>query len=143
MRSFQYCVDEVNRLLDQLIEVATRLRDTSRQSLLEEELMPLQQQQDELLAALETVDLQMQSTYRDLLTASFEEHVHRQLQAFQTLNQEFIQNVQTGHGLIHFELHRPPEEEGTTVSSFFSRLKKSLPSPNDSQTVTSKEDKQG
>lgn len=111
MKSLEYYVDQMNQLLTNLNEVAAQLRDVSLQVISEEELIPLQKRQDELLAALEEVDQQLYENYSRQLDAATQQKFHDQLHRFQELNQEFVRNLDTSHGLIQFELQRLHEEE--------------------------------
>jgi hypothetical protein len=142
MKSLQYYIDHMNQLLSELIQIATQLRDMSFQVISEEDLAPLQKRQEELLTQLEDIDQQLQKNYRHQLSTAMEEQIHNQLQTFQQLNQEFIQNLSTSHGLIQFELHRFENQEGEDFSRF-SRLKKISPSPKSSETIESEENKEG
>jgi hypothetical protein len=139
MKSLQDYVIQMNQLLGELIHVATQLRDMSLQVISEEDLAPLQKRQEDLLLQVENVDQQMQENYRHQLSVDGQEQIHNQLQTFQQLNQEFIENLSASHGLIQFELHRFEDQEGQDFSRL-SRLKKIAPSPDSSETIESEED---
>jgi hypothetical protein len=139
MKNLQHFIDQMNQLLNELIQVATQLRDMSLQVISEEDLAPLQKRQEELLAKLEDVDQQIQRDYRNQLPAAMQEQFHDQLQTFQQLNQEFIQNLSASHGLIQFELHRLEDAEGQDFSRL-SRLKKASPEAPE-ETEMSEEEK--
>jgi CHAD domain-containing protein len=111
MRTFQQYVDQMNRLLDELTQTATKLRDASLQVISEEELAPLQRQQEEILTKLETTDQEFQRHYGSEVKESVHQQFHQQLEKFQTLNEEFIANLNASHGLIQFELRRLKEGE--------------------------------
>lgn len=111
MESFQQQIDYMNGLLDQLIQTAKKLRDVSLQVISEEELGPLQKQQEEILAQLEAADQEIQRQYRSDMTEIIHQQFSQKLKEFQSLNQEFIDNLNTSHGLIQFELERLSEEE--------------------------------
>lgn len=138
MPSLQHYVDQMNQLLNELIQTATQLRDMSLQVISEEDLAPLQKKQEDLLAQLESADQQLQHNYRHQLTGAIQDKIHKQLQTFQELNQEFIQNLNTSHGLIQFELHRLEDQEGQDFSSF-SRLNKMPSSPDSTEAIESEE----
>jgi hypothetical protein len=125
MKSLQHCIDQINHLLSELIQVATQLRDMSFQVISEEDLTSLQKHQEDLLGKLEEADRFIQKNYRNQIKPEVQENFHQQLQTFQQLNQEFIQNINTNQGLIQFELHHL-QEEGR---GFSSREKKTPPSP--------------
>ena len=140
MKSLQYCVDRMNQLLTELIQVATQLRDMSFQVISEEDLEPLQKRQVDLLSQLESVDQQIQGNYRDQMAAAAQTYYHNQLQIFQQLNQEFIHNLNESHGLIQFELRRlEGEVEEEDFSSHLSRLKKAPSAPDGAEAVETEE----
>ncbi len=142
MTSFQSYVDQMNQLLNELIQVATQLRDMSLQVISEEDLAPLQKHQEDLLVRLENSDQQIQRNYPHQLDGTTQENFHHQLQIFQGLNQEFIQNLSASHGLIQFELRRL-EEQGEQDFSQLSRLNKIPPSPDSSEAIEPKEEEEG
>lgn len=137
MKSLQYYIDQMNQLLSELVQVATQLRDMSLQVISQEDLAPLQKHQEELLNQLENADQQLQKYYRQQVEAVTRENFHQQLKVFQTLNQEFIQNLNTSHGLIQFELRRLEEEVDL---SRFSHSNKILPSPDSTKAIEAQED---
>jgi hypothetical protein len=106
MKSPQEYIDQVNQLLNELIQVSTQLRDLSLQVVSEEDLAELQKRQEELLNQIENIDQQMRENIGYQLSMEAQEQLHDQLQAFQQLNQEFIQNLSASHGLIQFESHQ-------------------------------------
>jgi hypothetical protein len=126
MKSLQNYIEQMNQMLKELIQVATQLRDMSLQVISEEDLAPLQKRQEELLLKLESMDEQIQRDYRHQLPATMQEQFHAQLQIFQQLNQEFIQNLSASHGLIQFELRRLQDTEGQDFTRL-SRLQKASP----------------
>jgi hypothetical protein len=132
MKSLHYFLDQMNQLLNELIQVATQLRDMSFQVISEEDLAPLQKRQEELLSRLENVDQQLQENYQHQIDGAMKENFHRQLQTFQKLNQEFIQNLNASHGVIQFELRRLQEGD-EDYTSRISRLKRTLPSLEESE----------
>ncbi len=138
MKSLEHYVDQMNLLLSELIQVATQLRDMSLQVISEEDLAPLQKRQEDLLVQLENVDQQIQTYYSNQMKSTEQERVHRKLQTFQQLNQEFIQNLNASHGLIQFELRRL-EDEQDDFASRLTRLKKTSPSPDSSEAIESEE----
>ena len=111
MKSFESTIKEMNQLLTDLVQVATQLYQASLQVINEEELVALQQTQEELLKQLETVDHHLHQHYHYQVEPAMHEHFHQQLQQFQQLNQEFLQNLATSHGLIQFELRQLQDNE--------------------------------
>jgi hypothetical protein len=76
MKSLQQCLDQMSQLMDELIQIATKLRDASQQVISEEELAPLQKRQDDLLSQLEDVDKELQVHYGFQIDASTIETYH-------------------------------------------------------------------
>lgn len=127
MKSLQHYMEQMDRLVVELVQVATQLRDLSLKVISEEELAPLQKHQESLLAELESVDQKMRANYPHQVNPALQEKVHKQLQAFQLLNQEFIQNLKESHGLIQFDLKRIQGDEEDDLLHL--RLNKILGSP--------------
>lgn len=140
MKSLQQYVNQMDHLLHELIQTATKLRDASLQVISEEELNPLQRRQEDLLSQLETVDQQMKEHYRHQIDHAVQERFHAQLQVFQQLNQEFVQNLNASHGIIQFELRRLEDEDEDY--SNLSHLNKMPSAPKRSQAVKPKEDEE-
>ncbi len=138
MKSLKQHVEQMDQLLNELVIVATQLRDLSLKVISEEELAPLQMHQEELLAKLESVDQKIKGNYPHQTDAVVQEKIHRQLQTFQQLNQEYIQNLNASHGLIQFELRRLNDDEDEDFS-VLSRLNKLIPSPDRSKAEKAKE----
>lgn len=142
MKSLEGYTDRMNRLLNELTQVATQLRDMSLQVISEEDLAPLQKKQEELLIELESNDRQLQQNFRHQLSGALQEQFHHQLQIFQQLNQEFIQNLSTSHGLIQFELHHPEDNEGQDFSGYTRLNLNKIPSTPDSSEAVESEEKE-
>lgn len=141
MKSLQNYVDEMNQVARELIEIATNLRNMSLQVISEEDVAPLQLRQEILLAQLEEIDQKIHKNYRNQLSAAMQDEFHKQMKIFQELNQEYIQNMSTSHGLIQFELQRI-ENQDEQDFSHLTRLNKSSSSPNGSQAIESEEDEE-
>jgi hypothetical protein len=140
MKSLQFYVDRMNQLLAELIQVATQLRDMSIQVISEEDLEPLQKQQEDVLSQLEMTDQQIQGNYRDQIEAKTQAYFHNQLEIFQKLNQEFVQNVNSSQGLIQFELRRLEGEVAEEdLASHLSRLKKTSSTPDGTEAIEPEE----
>lgn len=110
MNSEQDYFNHIKNLLKELIQVATQLRDASIQVLAEKEMAELQNRQEELLKQLEQLDAEMRETFGHQLDKSMQQLVHEKLSTFQKLNQEFVDNLNSSHGLIQFELRRIEDE---------------------------------
>lgn len=111
MESLPYYIDQMNVLLDELIQTARDLRNLSNQVASEEELMDLQKKQDALMIKLEEADRNIQTHYASEMTEAMHQKLHKKAKEFQALNQEFIQNYSSTHGLIQFELRQAHERE--------------------------------
>lgn len=142
MKSQKQYVEQMDQLLSELVQVATQLRDMSLKVISEEELAPLQKHQEKLLGELESVDEKIKGNYPPQIEASIKEKVHLQLQKFQQLNQEFIQNLNASKGLIQFDLHRLKADEEEDFSRLI-HLNKMTPSPNRSKAIKAKESEEG
>jgi hypothetical protein len=142
MKSLQFFIDQTHKLLNELIQVATQLRDMSKQVISEENLSLLQKKQDDLLGQIERIDQQMQRDYPQQVSSKMEEQLHEKLQTFQQINQEFIQNLGASHGLIQFELCRLGKEQEGEDFAQLKRLNKIFPSPNSSKTIEPEENKE-
>ena len=124
MKSLQELVGQMTELLEELVKTAQELSDVSRQVISEEELAPLQQQQQDILSQIEAIDTSIKAQYSNQVDKDFKRQVHERLHVFQVLNQEFIANLNASHGLIQFELHPLREkEEDLTNHSISNRLK--------------------
>lgn len=111
-------IQHMHHVLDELIRIATKLRNISRQRVGEEELAPLQKEQERVLHELSQLDRVLQND--DLVSEATHAQFHKKLMEFQTLNQEFIQNLNTSHGLIQFDLAHNADE---TDEPLWERLK--------------------
>lgn len=111
MKSLKHYMDRMDHLMDELVQVATQLRDMSLKVISEEELAPLQKHQEGLLAELEEVDQKIRANYPHLVDAALQEKVQTQLHLFQRLNQEYIKNLSASRGLIQFEMKRLKDDE--------------------------------
>lgn len=100
---------QIDHLLDQLISIAEQLKESSKRALLEQEMEPLQKKQDELLEQLLDAD----AAFKQACRGDFHRYkspkrarINEKLEYFQKLNAKFIDNLQSSHGLIQFEIHR-------------------------------------
>lgn len=140
MKSLAFYLEKMNGLLDQLVENSTILRDLSQQVISQEELNLHQKKQKELLDELEIVDETIQTHFWNLIEEEEHRRIHAKAHAFQTLNQEFIQNLRESHGLIQFELsHLEAQEED--AEQFSSQLSKVTSAPPRSKAVKPKKSK--
>lgn len=94
-------------LLDKLVKNAEELKTISYHVISEEELAPLQLSQEQLIADLVKLDLELDAMthHKKLEEASpVRSRIRDKLTKFQSLNQNFIDNLAKTRGLIHFEL---------------------------------------
>lgn len=113
MESLKRYIDGMNQLLDELIDNAKKLKDVSKQVISEEELVPLQRRQEELFEHLENMDAALHKEFSNEIPAAQHKKIHDKLEEFQKINQEFVNNLRSSHGLIQFELRRLKEENKT------------------------------
>lgn len=111
MKSLQHYLNQVDDLLDELIQTAQELCNLSNQVAAEEEVIELQKKQGDLIRQLEEADHHIQSFDGSDISEVIHQKLHQKVQKFEMLNQEFIQNFSSTHGLIQFELKRPKERE--------------------------------
>ncbi|HEV8052348.1 MAG TPA: hypothetical protein VGP47_07630 [Parachlamydiaceae bacterium] len=104
MQQAEKILSEMGNLLDRIIESARKLLALSKQVIEEDELMRLQQEQEELLSSLIDKDAQFQKTSsaarEKLMPARLK--IDGKIDEFQKLNSEFVENINTAHGLIQF-----------------------------------------
>lgn len=96
---------EMESLLAELLQTARALKDVSSREISEEELMPLQDRQEELIEEIAKIDRSL-ARMKD---KSFKEtpnwvNVQGALVKFQELNDQFIENMKVRKGLIDFDL---------------------------------------
>lgn len=103
-------LNKMNGVLDQLIENAKKLNDLSRQVIAEEEISPLQEQQQELLNILVDLDDSFHQADSNLLeekNSPLQNIVNEKIEAFQQLNTSFVENIMSSQGLIQFKPPKP------------------------------------
>ena len=110
MKSLKFCVDQVSRLLDQLITIANKLVDLTLQIPPEADILQLQKQQEDLLRQISEVDQYLQDNYKRELSHAMHDKFHNKIQEFQTLNKKFVTNLKNAKGLIQFDDNRAGTE---------------------------------
>lgn len=106
-------LNEMDKILDQLIENGHKLLAASKQVIEEDELMRLQKEQETILDKLIAHDTSFQKCSSEhsnkalgdklvLLRAKIDEKI----ETFQKLNTEFVENISAVHGLIQFDKGR-------------------------------------
>ena len=111
MPSYEESLKEIEKLVDQLVDAASKLLDSARQAFSEEDLVSLQKKQDELFKRLLKADQAYHETFPDLDETKIPaaKRVSEKLTKFQQLNLQFIETLRSDHGLIHFD----PKQENT------------------------------
>ncbi|MBA3722438.1 MAG: hypothetical protein H0W88_08545 [Parachlamydiaceae bacterium] len=109
MEALHESINRMNSLLDELVKISRQLRDVSKQVISEEELLPLQKHQEDLLKQIEKID-EVLNQYEREIEPSIHNQFHKKLAEFQALNQEFISNLTSSHGVIQFDLKRIQDE---------------------------------
>jgi hypothetical protein len=121
MNSLQEMLQQLNESLDQLIQVAKKLKETSLQVVSEEELEPLQKEQEEVLHRIEKIDQLLQQYYAGEISKEIHQQIHEKLQIFQELNQEYVRHLAASHGIIQFELRHLPSESDESIERLLAR----------------------
>lgn len=91
-------------ILDELIANAERLNEVSQQVISKDELKPLQEKQEELVKNLVAVE----DAFRGALgngkngDEDARKRIRSKLTQFEKLNESFIENLKSSHGLIRF-----------------------------------------
>ena len=113
MTKEQEILQKIDILLDQLVENAAELEKISEQVISEEQLIPLQRRQEELIKQLSQLDADYHIQFLNAKgkTSPIRESIHNKLASFQKLNTLFIQNLSDSHGLIHFDNHEFKRKE--------------------------------
>src|ERR1700733_8426172 len=96
----------MNGILDQLIENAQKLNELSLQVIAEDEITPLQEQQQELLSALVELDNTFYQGGAGLSKGKLsplKKVIDDKIETFQCLNSSFVENIMSSHGLIQFK----------------------------------------
>ncbi|MGK5594838.1 MAG: hypothetical protein ACSNEK_05720 [Parachlamydiaceae bacterium] len=101
-------LQEINRLLDELIEVARSLELLSRHQITaeeEKEISRLQFEQDMIINQILKLDEQLNQEFPNIKKEKIEERelVHRKMTEFENLNRRFIDNIEGRSGLIKFD----------------------------------------
>lgn len=99
-------LNEMNGILDQLIENAQKLNELSLQVIAEDEITPLQEQQQELLSALVELDNTFHRGGAGLSkkkTSPLRMAIDEKIETFQCLNSSFVEKIMNTHGLIQFK----------------------------------------
>lgn len=108
MQKVEEILAQMDSLLDLLIDNAKSLLGISQRVIAEEELIPLQKRQKELLDQLVAKD----ETFHRAIGSSnnyqspLRNRINAKLDQFERLNASFIENITSTHGLIQFEKNK-------------------------------------
>jgi hypothetical protein len=114
MEGKKQTADEILHFMDglliELIENAKKLNERSLQVIAEEELTTLQETQETLFNSLLEADENLHAQHPELKhfpASKLQVEVNKKLDQFQELNQTFIENLKSSHGIIQFESEPP------------------------------------
>ena len=99
----------MEKILDQLVDTAEKLKEASSRSVTENELDVLQKKQEKLLKELAEFDQKHKLSEKGHIPNAPEEitkRIEEKLHQFQALNAAFIENLNTNHGLIKFDAEK-------------------------------------
>lgn len=109
MDKHEEILSRMEKILNQLIATAEKLKLISQQVIAQDELRPLQKKQEELIAQLLDSDAEFHNALKGK-TKSYDSpariRIGEKLEYFEKLNSNFIENLGASHGLIQFEIHR-------------------------------------
>jgi len=130
MTSHDDLLSEMDHLLQQLVSNAEQLYKESTQAISEETLMPLQNQQEELINAIVALNSSLESD--NVTDSPLWEGIQEKLVIFQELNNSFINNLRVRKGLVNVEIKDVKKHQ-----SQLSQLKAAYGKKNQSQKVFS------
>ena len=93
-------LEEMVVLLDRLIETATELNEVAVHACTEEDLVPLQEQQKEILAHLRGLDDLVKKEAPQKDERQIKQRLIQKVNAFQKLNQDFLTHVESRFRVI-------------------------------------------
>lgn len=105
-------LSRMEKILNQLIVTAEKLKDLSQHVTSEDELRPLQEKQEDLIAKLLETDEEFNKALKGktkYYQSSSRTRIGEKLDYFQKLNTNFLENLGSSRGLIQFEIHRIKE----------------------------------
>lgn len=96
---------EMEITVDRLINVAEELKDASFHVSSSETIAPLQKEQERLLEELSVIEKQFNKKFPNSVPNSMEirGRINQKLEVFQSLNQEFINNLNKSKEVIQFQ----------------------------------------
>lgn len=109
MDSSEKILVQMEKVLDQLIQIAETMQDLSSQVVSEAELVPLQRSQEKLVSQLAQLDEAYQKSKPPHSTA-LRAKIQKKLSRFQALNATFINNLKGSQKLI--EVEAPATKKG-------------------------------
>jgi hypothetical protein len=111
--SAEQILSKMGNTLDQLIENAEKLKTLSKHVIAQQELKVLQGKQEELILRLTEMDEEFHKANTEKKNSQVCElqiQINEKMKKFQLLNNEFIDNLSSGHGLIKFDLQQPKKK---------------------------------
>jgi len=109
MDAAEKILEKMEEILNKIIANAETLNEISKMVISEEELTPLQNDQDDLFNQLLELDAEFSKASPDPHPhplAARREKFDEKLKLFEKLNQIFIDNLKTTHGLIQFDFSK-------------------------------------
>ena len=105
MQNAQAILFKIHGFLDQLIDIAASLEKLSKEMASEEEINSLQEEQENIIAALMQLDADLIHDYPEVAKEDSKERkaIHQKMEIFQKLNRNFIENLERGSGIIQFD----------------------------------------
>lgn len=93
-------LQEMDKILEQLVKTAEKLCVLSKQGFEEDELVKLQKAQEQMVNKLTTLDDAFKNVSSNGSTEPIlRERIDQKIEEFQRLNTTFIDNIKTTHGL--------------------------------------------
>jgi predicted nucleic acid-binding Zn-ribbon protein len=114
MTEYEQILEEMDKVLDQLIEVAEKMKDLSKQVFVESEMISFQKKEQDLIDKLIDLDGDYQQASKNISPQTikvFQEKIETKLKEFQHLNIKFIDNISESRGVLQFPTFkeiRPP-----------------------------------
>lgn len=108
MASAEVVLTQMDETLDQLIAIASELKELSKGTVVAEQLEKLQEQQEGLIAELCRLDALVHADDGQGIPKGSKiwARVEDKMTAFSELNEAFIENVRVRKGLIQFEMQQ-------------------------------------
>lgn len=112
MATREAILTEMETILDQLIKVATKMREVSAKDFAEETISPLQTKQEDLMTKLKDLDkayIKIRKKTETTEIAHLHKRIEEKLDYFQKLNSAFIDGLASSKGVLPFNLPKSPK----------------------------------